>query len=1021
MSIQYINIGNNPNDGTGDDLRTAFLKVNDNFQFLGSIGLTGFVSNGSNLSGGSGEVFKVKNNETLTFRTIAAGQGITVNQADNTITIASSFTAPASITRVYADDPLSYYETSLPGASIKILGSGFVTTAVNANEITIDGQFSVFQDTQPTLGGDLTLNSNNIVGTGNIDITGNVSSTNISATNGSLSGTLTVNGNSTLRAVTATTLTASTSINSPSVTATTVTGNVTGNTTGTHYGKVSIKGVGILPDVVVVNTDTNPATITGAMYGSFSGTFGGGLGANVVLNGYNLTGEGTINLTNASTPLTVNALTRGNPVNVTASPTLADGGGGAVFTMDQADFGTSESLRLRTTSYNLHSKMPLGTSISFESSNQIDPTGPNYLPVETLAPSYMLHGTLGILNYKEYGDVANPSMPADDKYSTFVVRVRQDQTGNPNATYLKDLIVARGNNRVSIGGVDFLDSTILPKRVLNANRDAIVVSNNDLIITTETNTETNTRALINFYGDYAPGSGEGPAYGGYSFPTEIGPPGTVLHVQPGTNKLIWAVPGSGGAPSFETFLNLSDTPTSYATHANKMVVVNAGESGLEFTNNITATVTGSLIGNASTATALQTTRTINGKNFNGTQNITLTSADIAENTNLYFTTARSRQSVSVVANKALIYDSVSGVFDLDESVLNVEDTIIKRDSNGDVYTSKVFVSTLEKNSTDSAITFASNVVTSFPFNSTNTITTTGTINAGFINLTGTGNQTISSGGSIILNPATTIDVSGKRITNLPLTAPTQNSDAASKKYVDDTTSTIINQSFQQILIGSDGAGTATITKNDTISISGSTNITTSTTGTGVQISLDSTLSGISINDNLPVTGTITAPTVRGGNVKLESNSVTQTVSGNDLGLVPGTGGSVLVNGVDLKLNNARLLMTGFDIKEFSTNTLEQQISTSTATTFIRTLNWVDDAAGLAYAELPNGTPGQIKMIIMSSRGTYGNALDTKPRYLVLRGNINGASRSVNIAATDPNGTSTFIFLNNYWWRIANVA
>ncbi len=33
MPIQYVNIGTNPNDGTGDDLRSAFLKVNDNFQF----------------------------------------------------------------------------------------------------------------------------------------------------------------------------------------------------------------------------------------------------------------------------------------------------------------------------------------------------------------------------------------------------------------------------------------------------------------------------------------------------------------------------------------------------------------------------------------------------------------------------------------------------------------------------------------------------------------------------------------------------------------------------------------------------------------------------------------------------------------------------------------------------------------------------------------------------------------------------------------------------------------------------
>jgi len=38
MAIQTINIGQNANDGTGDDLRTAFDKVNDNFDYLGTLG-----------------------------------------------------------------------------------------------------------------------------------------------------------------------------------------------------------------------------------------------------------------------------------------------------------------------------------------------------------------------------------------------------------------------------------------------------------------------------------------------------------------------------------------------------------------------------------------------------------------------------------------------------------------------------------------------------------------------------------------------------------------------------------------------------------------------------------------------------------------------------------------------------------------------------------------------------------------------------------------------------------------------
>jgi hypothetical protein len=51
MSIQTINIGGYANDGTGDDLRTAFLKVNANFA---EIGTTSGVANAENIGTGVG-------------------------------------------------------------------------------------------------------------------------------------------------------------------------------------------------------------------------------------------------------------------------------------------------------------------------------------------------------------------------------------------------------------------------------------------------------------------------------------------------------------------------------------------------------------------------------------------------------------------------------------------------------------------------------------------------------------------------------------------------------------------------------------------------------------------------------------------------------------------------------------------------------------------------------------------------------------------------------------------------------
>jgi hypothetical protein len=57
------------------------------------------------------------------------------------------------------------------------------------------------------------------------------------------------------------------------------------------------------------------------------------------------------------------------------------------------------------------------------------------------------------------------------------------------------------------------------------------------------------------------------------------------------------------------------------------------------------------VGNASTATALQTARTINGVSFNGTANISFNADSVAEgSTNQYFTTARARAAISAAGD-----------------------------------------------------------------------------------------------------------------------------------------------------------------------------------------------------------------------------------------------------------------------------------------------------------------------------------------------------------------------------------
>jgi hypothetical protein len=120
MTIQTVNLGSYANDGTGDDLRTAFTKVNDN---TAELDLTRVVS-AANLGLGA-EIFKEKVDKNLQLRKINAGINITVTQNANDITIAT----PDSIN-------------------------------------------NLVEDTSPQLGGNLDLNNLNILGTGNIEING---------------------------------------------------------------------------------------------------------------------------------------------------------------------------------------------------------------------------------------------------------------------------------------------------------------------------------------------------------------------------------------------------------------------------------------------------------------------------------------------------------------------------------------------------------------------------------------------------------------------------------------------------------------------------------------------------------------------------------------------------------------------------------------------------------------------------------------------------------------------------------
>lgn len=102
MSITPINIGNNANDGLGDNLRTAFEKVNANFTELSIVAnaiSSVSITAPSNPSGYS--IFTGLENSALKFKDLAAGKNISFIETPTSVIISdntSMFTKVATAT-----------------------------------------------------------------------------------------------------------------------------------------------------------------------------------------------------------------------------------------------------------------------------------------------------------------------------------------------------------------------------------------------------------------------------------------------------------------------------------------------------------------------------------------------------------------------------------------------------------------------------------------------------------------------------------------------------------------------------------------------------------------------------------------------------------------------------------------------------------------------------------------------------------------------------------------------------------
>jgi uncharacterized protein YkvS len=129
MTVQTINIGNVVNDGLGDDLRTAFEKVNDNFQSLDASLTFGATNIGLTGQG----IFAQKVGNELQFKNLVSGTGITLDGTANSIIV--NATQPEAFATIFTSSDSSsisaaaYPEITFEGADgLEVTSSGSTVT-----------------------------------------------------------------------------------------------------------------------------------------------------------------------------------------------------------------------------------------------------------------------------------------------------------------------------------------------------------------------------------------------------------------------------------------------------------------------------------------------------------------------------------------------------------------------------------------------------------------------------------------------------------------------------------------------------------------------------------------------------------------------------------------------------------------------------------------------------------------------------------------------------------------------------
>jgi hypothetical protein len=249
MAIQLVDLGELINDGTGDDLRTAFIKVNNNFTEIEER-LPDSIS-GVNLGTEGEGVFSSAQGAVLSFKRIDAGSNLLVSSNQNKIILTINpdqnllLNSDISANNITANTFSGSFSGSFSGdfvgnltGNADTVTNGVVTTGSYENPewlVSIDGS--------------------KITGSISVDVNGNLTGSVFSSTN-----VLLVDGeNSVLRGL---------HIGS-------LEGNVVGDTSGTHTGDV-------FGDTTGFHTGDVLGNVVGDLTGNTNGFHTGDVSGNVI-------------------------------------------------------------------------------------------------------------------------------------------------------------------------------------------------------------------------------------------------------------------------------------------------------------------------------------------------------------------------------------------------------------------------------------------------------------------------------------------------------------------------------------------------------------------------------------------------------------------------------------------------------------------------------------------------------------------------------------------------------------------